>query len=371
MKTIVIVNQTTGYLTIDVANAFKEQYDDVVLISGSISDIHRLDKRIIIHHIIEYNRSSITKRLFTWILATIQISYALLFKYRKEEICFFTNPPTSYFPALLMGKRDYRIVVYDLFPDSLNVIKISEENFIYKLWSKINRKVFSNATRLITLSNTMKDGVSQYVEKSRIEIIPNWASREYCHIDRQKNSFLINNRWNDKFIVLYSGNLGFGYNMDVLIDVADKLKTCNEIHFVVIGEGGKKQLMIEKTQRLELNNVTFLPYQPTEQLNNIFTSAGISVVALGDNPLDVSMPSKTYDLIAARSPLLCIGGKTSELAAFIKEHKNGECHLKNEIEEMAKFILRCCQDHNFRNMLSNNSQKASLLYTKENAKKYV
>ena len=371
MKSIVIVNQTVGYLTIDVANAFKEQYDDVVLISGNISDISRLDKKIRIHRITKYNRNSIIKRLFTWIVATIQITFALMFKYRKGEICFFTNPPSSYFSALLMGKRHYRIVVYDLFPDSLNVINISKDNYIYKLWSRINCTVFGNATKIVTLSNTMKDGVSQYVDKSRIEIIPNWASREYCHIDRQKNPFLINNGWNDKFIVLYSGNLGFDYNMDVLICVADKLKTYKEIHFVIIGEGGKKQLMIEKAQRLKLSNVSFLPYQPTEQLNSIFTGAGISVVALGDNPLDVSMPSKTYDLIAAKSPLLCIAGKYSELAAFVKEHKNGMCFEKTEIEEMSNFILHCFNDKNYRSFLSDNSFESSLLFTKANAKKYV
>ena len=36
----VLVNQTTGYLTIDVVNAYAGHYDDVALIAGTVSPIY-------------------------------------------------------------------------------------------------------------------------------------------------------------------------------------------------------------------------------------------------------------------------------------------------------------------------------------------
>lgn len=36
MKKVVIINQSTGYLTVDVVNALAEKYDEVVLIYWAI-----------------------------------------------------------------------------------------------------------------------------------------------------------------------------------------------------------------------------------------------------------------------------------------------------------------------------------------------
>ena len=36
MKKVVLVNQSSGYLMIDIANAYAEVYNEVVLLAGSI-----------------------------------------------------------------------------------------------------------------------------------------------------------------------------------------------------------------------------------------------------------------------------------------------------------------------------------------------
>ena len=56
-KRLVIINQSTGFLMIDVANAYLKKYNEVVLITGRVSKLEReLDSNIEIDKIIPYNK---------------------------------------------------------------------------------------------------------------------------------------------------------------------------------------------------------------------------------------------------------------------------------------------------------------------------
>ncbi|MFK1667257.1 hypothetical protein ACIXAX_03375 [Bacteroides fragilis] len=62
----------------------------------------------------------------TWLLASMQVFFKLLFKYRDCEVVYYTNPPMACFSALLLNNK-FRIVEYDIYPDALKTIGISEK----------------------------------------------------------------------------------------------------------------------------------------------------------------------------------------------------------------------------------------------------
>ena len=67
MKKVVLINQSTGYLMIDIVNAYAEEYDEVVLLAGSVKVTERqLNEKVKVRKIIAYYRGSSIKRLFTW-----------------------------------------------------------------------------------------------------------------------------------------------------------------------------------------------------------------------------------------------------------------------------------------------------------------
>ena len=56
-NSVVIVNQSVGYLTIDVCNSLAKHYNDVTLISGKIGpSVRQLDSKIKIESIISYDK---------------------------------------------------------------------------------------------------------------------------------------------------------------------------------------------------------------------------------------------------------------------------------------------------------------------------
>lgn len=142
-KKIVFINQSSGYLMIDILNVYSYEYDKVVLISGSLKIMERnLNKNVSLKKIIPYNRNSTIKRIFTWVISTIQIYFLLLFRFRNFEVIFTTNPPLSYLTSIFL-RNPFSIIIYDTYPDALKNIGINEGNIIYKLWKKLNRRILS------------------------------------------------------------------------------------------------------------------------------------------------------------------------------------------------------------------------------------
>ncbi|MDO9153323.1 MAG: hypothetical protein Q7U47_06405 [Paludibacter sp.] len=126
MKKVVLVNQSTGYLMIDIANAYTSEYDEVVLMAGSVKTMEReLNRNVYVKKIIAYNRNSGIKRLISWLWACLQIFFLLLFKYRHHEIVYFTNPPMAYLSSLFLQNK-FSVVIYDTYPDALKNLGIKE-----------------------------------------------------------------------------------------------------------------------------------------------------------------------------------------------------------------------------------------------------
>lgn len=372
MNKIILVNQTTGYLMVDVVNAYRDVYDEVALIAGSIDEFDRkLNSSVSISKIIKYNRKNIFFRTITWIISTVQIYFLLLSRYRSYHVVYVTNPPLSYFSSLVL-KNTYSIIVYDVYPDALLNLGISRSNFIFRQWEKINKKVFSRALRVYTLSGGMMKLLTRYCDEAKIQVIPNWSASEHLSpISKDENPFIEENALEDKFVILYSGNIGYTHNVETIIEIAKRIKNVPGICILIIGEGLKKQELMRIVEKENLSLCRFLTWLSSDRLLYSLNAADVSIVTLTEETAFVSVPSKTYNLLSVGSPLLCIAPLGSEIDNIVKENKCGMCFNKNDVDDMVAYIMKLKNDVEYRKKLSQNSREASLEYTYKNAKLYV
>ncbi|MDL2314902.1 glycosyltransferase family 4 protein [Bacteroidales bacterium OttesenSCG-928-C19] len=367
MKKIVIVNQSVNYLTIDIVNEFAKRYDQTILIYGKLKISSKdINSSVNKKKIIAYNKKSILSRIFTWTIATIQICF-LLIKYRKYEILFFTNPPLSYLPASFL-KLNFSIMVFDIYPDNLKNFGIRENHFIYKWWMKLNKKIFSRSKIIFTLGEGMRSKLAQYVSKEKIKVVPLWSDiNHFTPIPKEQNVFLKKYTIENKFIVMYSGNLGFTHSVEIIIELAKKLSCYPDILFIIIGNGGKKTALQKTVYDYQLNNCLFLDWQPADMLPYSLSCADIGIVTVNENTSMLSVPSKTFNLMAAGTPLLCIASPKSELNFLIEKYDNGRCYSKNQLNEMTEFVLVLKNNPMQRERMRQNSLSAAKNHTPQNA----
>lgn len=368
---IVFVNQATGYLTIDIINAFAAHFGEVALIAGSIrvQDVP-LDPKVKWSKIVPYDRGNAWGKLISWFFGTVQIFFLLLFKYRNYEIFYMTIPPLAYLGSLLLPNK-FAVLAWDVYPDALKTHDVKEANFIYKLWAHGNREVFKKARRIFTVSEGMADLLAMYMPKKKVKIIPLWTGLTRIRpVQKQENSWLKKLGLEAEFIVQYSGNMGSTHNVEILVELAQQLQGEKGIHFLIIGRGEKVDNVRTLIRKRALTNCTLLPFQPDEALNDSLSAADLGVVLLDEKTAHVSLPSKIYNLQALAVPILGISPLNSELDKHLKNYGNGRCFQQSDREGMIRFILEMKDYPGERLKLAENSKKAAQFYTMNNARKY-
>ncbi len=375
MKSILLANQSSGYLMIDIVNAFacSGKYEKTELFVGEIHIRPSVpDKNVHVIKTIKYDKSCTLKRLISWLGAFVHLLFCVWRRGKECELFLVSNPPLNVFIPLFTRKK-YSILIYDLYPDSLVSQRfVKNDSSLVKWWIKQNNKVFAKAAHVFTISDDMKNAVAQYVSKEKIQVIYNWAHNEHLQpIPKEQNTFLKEHGLLDKFIVLYSGNMGMTHDIDVIVDVAERLRRRDDIYFLFIGEGAKKNLIEQKIKEYGLENCLLLPFQPLDVLPYSMGAADVAVVTTDANQTGLSVPSKTYSYLSVGAALLCLADKKSELGRMMDEHHVGRCFGRDEIEGMSEYLEELADNKVVADEYKWNSRKLSLAYTPENAKAYV
>lgn len=374
MKKLVIACQSCGYLIKDIANAFAETGCEVAVVISQESQERikgMLCAEVSIATVITYDKSSSIKRILTWIVCSIQMLFKIAFYYRGYNVLYVSNPPLG--PLLpLVLRNKFSVLIWDIYPDVLvNHNVISSNNFIAKWWRKANKVVYDKVEHVYTISDGMKDCLSQYVNKERIKVIPLWPDMSNLHkIEKRDNLFIKNNKLEGKFIVMYSGNLGNTHRMDVLVDVAKRIED-KDVLFVLIGEGGKKKIIERRMLEEDVKNVLLLPYQPYDFISHSLSAADIAVITLDTVSSQMSVPSKTFNMMSLGKPLMCIASPKSELGNIVKKYQVGEIFHPEDIEGMTDFVLKLKRKKSVKVQYAENSLKASKDFTLENAKMFI
>ena len=371
-RKIVIINQSTGYLTIDIINSFADHFDVVDLIYGEIreQDIP-INPKVRKRRVLKKSRVSHVRRFLAWFFSAVQIFFLLLFRYRKYEIFYFSLPPFSYLGSLLLPNK-FSILMFDVYPDVLKMLNIKETNFVYKTWARWNKKLFAKAHRVYTIGDSLANLMAQYAPKEKIQVIPLWTGLSNVQpIAKNENPFIISNKLQGKFIVQYSGNIGGTHNIESLIEVAIQMKEHKDILFLIIGRGLKVPQVIKLIEENQLHNCMVLPFQPDNVIRYSIAAADISVVLIEDKIADVSIPSKVYNIMAVGSGVLSISPHSSELSKLILKYQCGANFQKEEISKMADYILKVKSDSILMELYSSNAIAAAKNYTAANADLYL
>ena len=373
-RSIVFLNQSSGYLMIDIINAHAPYYDELVLLTGFFNPRSTpLNPKVKIKYLKSYKRSGNLVKFYSWFIFHLQSLFYIFFKYRKSKLYFVSNPPINVF-TFKITKREYAYLIYDLYPQVLvkeNLIGAS--SLLFRYWMRLNKKMFDNAKHVYTLSNGMNDQLKYIYRHEKVKVIPVWTNTTFFNdIPEADNIFLKTNHFKGKFIVGYSGNLGKTHPVEKIIEIAEYLKETEEIQFVIIGDGEKK-LMLQKIQaKKKLPNLEILDFQATKLFPHVLAAMHIGVVTLETNAKDLSVPSKTFDLMSAGKPIISLASHDSELASIVKTNCIGEnFDQNNSIEEVATYILKLKSNFNKYQDISANSKQKSSNFTEENAKKMV
>jgi colanic acid biosynthesis glycosyl transferase WcaI len=198
------------------------------------------------------------------------------------------------------------------------------------------------------------------ISSDHIVIIPPWLDTELIRPMPRQNSFSHEHSLDEKFIVLYAGNLGLSQGLETVLESAQRLVDRPEILFLFVGDGrGKEQLV---SQAAGLGNVRFLPFQPRERLPEVLASADVSLVVLKQGIGSGSLPSKTVSILASGRPVLASVDEGSDAWNLAQRSQAGLCVPPEDPAALARAILSLKDDPARREQIGRNGREWAVKY---------
>ena len=100
-----------------------------------------------------------------------------------------------------------------------------------------NKALYKNASLVLTISDGMKKTITRKHPLSNTLIINPWVDTEIIKpLHYTKNKYAKDYVSSDKFVVLYSGNMGLTHDIDTILEAAKILKDDKKIIFLLIGK---------------------------------------------------------------------------------------------------------------------------------------
>ena len=154
--------------------------------------------------------------------------------------------------------------------------------------------------------------------------------------------------WEDRFVILYSGNLGLAHEFDTVLGAAELLRDEQRFLFAFVGEGPRLAQVRQEAARRGLPNVEFRPHVRREDLGQSLTSGDVHLVTLREGVAGLLVSSKIYGILAAGRPTLYVGPQEGEIPRILREGSCGTCLRVGDSAGLAAAIRRYDAEQTYR-----------------------
>ncbi len=212
-----------------------------------------------------------------------------------------------------------------------------------KTIKKIVHFVYRHADRVVGVSEGFTEfALHAGVPKERLTTIKSGVGGEF--FDTGSNGIRTKFGWDEQFVILYAGTMGWAHSFEVVIEAARKLIDQPDIRFVFVGDGEKRAVLEDMVQDYGLKNVTFIGLQPLDSIPYFLQTSDILIESLkevkADNPVTKgTYPAKLYEYMAAGRPIVFGARETSEPVRELEKAGGALSFRANDTNRLCELIL--------------------------------
>ena len=211
--------------------------------------------------------------------------------------------------------------IQDVFPDAaIQTGAISNKKIIAAAkW--LERVSYQRSDAVVLLSQDLRTNIANKIDAKhhhRLHVIPNFVDTVAITPQDRMTNYRNELGIGDQLVVMYAGNVGFSQSLNLVVEAAAKFP---EVAFVVNGDGAARKKLQEDCA--ELANVYFGDYQPIERLSEVLATGDIHLVPLRTGLAAVSVPSKSYSILAAGRPMLAAIDLNTEIPNMLQQSGAG------------------------------------------------
>ena len=260
--------------------------------------------------------------------------------------------------ATLVGCSDFVLDMHDLAHVSPVYLNLPFSKMVQKFIYSMEHKAVSKASKIIVVSNPMKDFIIKEwnVPEEKIEVIPNGYFEDRLEALSYKSVEEV------KGLVSFLGILNPNIDCEKIIKLARSLEGIGG-RIYVIGEGSESTKLKRMVRKYKLSNVTALGYVPDKEAYGIIAKSQVCIHPLNDTlHIKVAMHIKALEYAALRK---AIATDRDATARIFERHNTALVSDPANPNEFIKNVHKFLDDENLRKRLGSNAKKLVKDYTWE------
>lgn len=225
------------------------------------------------------------------------------------------------------------LIIRDIFPEWAVDMGLMGRGLIYRFFSAVARYQYSVAD----IIGVQTPGNLSYFEDwqknkgKKLVVLQNWLADTKpgsCSISINRTTLV------GRKIFVYAGNMGVAQGMDILIDLAEKLKDRRDIGFLFVGRGSEAKRLAEESRKRSLDNMEFKDEIHPDEIPALYEQCFVGIVSLDQRHKSHNIPGKFLSYMQSGIPVLANINPGNDLAELIRSEDVGVVCESAEIEDL-------------------------------------
>lgn len=370
---------STGQILKDQAEGMLDEFDVTVICvvpsyGGTIEEKYKTQKyyfeelngvhiiRVRVPEFTKANKVSRIKNIVSYFFGALGAAR----KAGKQDYVFTISQPPILGGLLgVLGKwMKHAKMIYciqDFNPEQVMAVNYSSNKLILTAMMIVDKFSCRHSDLVITVGRDLVDTLKNRFKGHKIPqyaMINNWIDEKAVYPLSQDHERILAFKkqygLDDKFVIMYSGNIGLYYDLEKLLEVVKQFRKGythegvyesgpvtadgREVVFVFVGAGSVLEKLVDYTKEHRFENVVFIPYQNKDDLIYSLNAGDVHWCVNAKGIKGVSCPSKAYGIMAAGKPIIGVLEEGTEIRGLIEECNCGKCCEPGDYEAVADII---------------------------------
>lgn len=242
---------------------------------------------------------------------------------RRPDIVIGTSP--QFFTACAayavsrMKRIPFVFELRDLWPESIKAVGAMKDSTAIRLLERVEMFLYRKASQIVSVTHSFKKTlIARGVNSDKIAVITNGVDMSRFKPMPKDAELVTQLGLEGKFVAGYVGTHGLAHHLETLLDAAEKMRTLPDgavFHFILLGDGARKQALKEEAVRRGLDNIVFIDSVTKDQVARYWSLLDVSIIHLKKTDLFTTViPSKLFECMGMGLPVLHgVAGESADI----------------------------------------------------------
>lgn len=232
--------------------------------------------------------------------------------------------------------RSY-LIIRDVFPEWAVDMGLLSRGLAYRFFKTIERYQYSVADVIGAQTTGNLPYFSEWANQDgrRVEVLQNWLAEAPdvgCSITVSTGPLA------GRMIFVYAGNMGIAQGMDILLNLAESLRSRRDIGFLFVGRGSDCQRLRIDAKVRGLENVAFYDEIDPTEIPGLYSQCHAGIVALDPRHKTHNIPGKFLSYMQSGLPVLASINPGNDLAELIKMEGVGRACTDHSVDTLKRLM---------------------------------